>query len=281
MHNKVCLVTGANSGVGKEIAMGLARLGAQLVMVCRDTVKGEAAQKEIVALTGNDNIKLHIADLSSQQAVRALAGQIEAEYPKLHVLINNAGVVLTQKTLSIDAIEMTLATNYLGPFLLTNLLLDKLKSSAPARIINVSSMAYKFGGFNLNDLQFEKRKYSVIKSYGQSKILMNSFSFELARRLGGIGVTVNCLHPGAVKTNLGSNNASNVLLKLTDRVIKLFFISPKKAAETPLYLATSDEVRETSGKFYVKCKPRKSSHLTTDPALAQKIWNLSERLVGI
>src|SRR5262245_48221470 len=183
MSGKIYIVTGANSGIGKETALGLAQMGARVVMVCRNAEKGKEALEEIRRESGSSQVDLLIADMSSQASVRALAEQILQKYPRLDVLVNNAGGAAPSRTLSADGIEMTLATNHLGPALLTLLLLDLLKASAPARIINVSSEAQRRARLDLNDLQFERRKYRGIAAYGQSKLLMNAFTFELARRL--------------------------------------------------------------------------------------------------
>jgi NAD(P)-dependent dehydrogenase (short-subunit alcohol dehydrogenase family) len=281
MNERVCLVTGANSGVGKEIALGLASQGARVLMVCRDAVKGQAALEEIKAKSGSQKIDLLLADLSSQASLRSLAEQIHERYPALHVLINNAGVVLREQQYSVDKIEMTLATNYLGPFLLTMLLLDLLKTSAPSRIVNVSSAIHQWARLDLSDLQFRQRRYQWVKAYSQSKLLMNLATFELARRLHGTGVTVNCLHPGAVKTQLGSSNANNLPLKLLDKCIKCFFITPEAGAKTPLYLATAREVENITGKYFVKCETNFSKASAYKPEEVKKIWDESERLLGL
>ena len=205
MSGRICIVTGANSGIGKETALGLARMGARVVMVCRNAEKGKAALEEIRRESGSSQVDLLIADMSSQASVRALGEQIRRKYPRLDVLVNNAGGAALARTLSADGIEMTLATNHLGPALLTLLLLDLLKASAPSRIVNVSSCeAQSPARLDMNDLQFERRKYSSVAAYRQSKLLMNTFTFELARRLAGTEVTANCLHPGAVATNIWS-----------------------------------------------------------------------------
>jgi NAD(P)-dependent dehydrogenase (short-subunit alcohol dehydrogenase family) len=185
MSEKICVVTGANSGIGKETALGLARMGARVVMVCRNAEKGKAALEEIRRESGSSQVDLLMADMSSQASVRAVAEQIQQKYPRLDVLVNNAGGAAPARTLSADGIEMTLATNHLGAALLTLLLLDLLKASAPSRIINVSSEAQRRARLDMNDLQFERRKYRGFAAYGQSKLLMNAFTFELARRLAG------------------------------------------------------------------------------------------------
>lgn len=281
MKEMTCLVTGANAGIGKEIALSLATAGAQVIMVCRDAIKGKAALEEVQAKSDSKRIDLLIADLSSQTDIRLLSKTIHDRYSKLNILINNADVVVSKRTLSADNIELTLATNYLGPFLLTQLLLDLLERNKPSRIINISSAIHKWARIDLNDLQFENRRYQLMKAYAQSKLLMNIATFELARRLSDTGVTVNCVHPGAVRTNLGSNNASNFILKFIDRLIKFFFISPQEAAKAPFYLATSPEMENVSSSYFVKEKPIKASAICYDITLGKNIWEKSEKLVGL
>lgn len=275
---KIALVTGANSGLGKEIALGLAQSGAHVIMVCRHLERGQAALDDIKAASSSKSIDLLIADLSSQADVRALAKIIDERYSRLDVLVNNAGLVLTQKTPSVDGIEMTLATNYLGPFLLNHLLIDLLKKSAPSRIINVSSAIQKWAKLDINDLQYVRRPYKTLKAYGQSKLLVNIMTFELARRLEGTGVTVNCVHPGAVKTALGSSSEHNILLKLLDKAIKLFFISSQKAAKSVLPLATSPKYERVSGKYFEKERAVLSNPITYDPNIVKSVWDISEEL---
>lgn len=279
MTQKICLITGASSGIGKEIALGLAKLDFHVVMICRNVEKGQAALADIKKISGSSNIDLLIADLSSQTEVRTLANTIQQRYSALHVLINNAGLVLTKKTYSVDNIEMTLATNHLGPFLLNYLLLDLLKASAPSRIINVSSAIHKWAKIDLNDLQFVQRRYQFMKAYAQSKLLMNITTQELARRLNGSGVTVNALHPGAVRTNLGSDNSHNLFLRALDKIIKSFFITPGEAAKIPLYLATSPEIENITGKYFVKYRPAPVK--TYDLSFVDAVWKKTEELVGI
>jgi NAD(P)-dependent dehydrogenase (short-subunit alcohol dehydrogenase family) len=260
MSGKICIVTGANSGIGKETALGLAQMGARVVMVCRNAEKGKAALEEIRRESGSSQVDLLIADMSSQASVRALAEEIQQKYPRLDVLINNAGGGAPARKLSADGIEMTLATNHLGPALLTLLLLDLLKASAPSRIVNVSSSeAQSPARLDMNDLQFEQRKYRSVAAYGQSKLLMNTFTFELAQRLAGTGVTANCLHPGAVATNIWS---AIPIGKLIIAVGKPFMLNSKQGAAVSLYLATSPEVAQVSGEYFVKSKPAKSNPLS-------------------
>jgi NAD(P)-dependent dehydrogenase (short-subunit alcohol dehydrogenase family) len=277
---KTCVVTGANSGIGKETALGLARMGARVVLVCRNQQKGETALAEIRRETGSSHLDLLIADVSSFGSVHALASQITQRCPRLDVLINNAGAAVARRTLSADGIELTIAGNYLGPVLLTMLLLDLLKSSAPSRIVNVSSEAHRNARLDMNDLQFERRKYSGIGAYGQSKLLMNAFTFELARRLQGTGVTANCLHPGVVATNILPADAP-LIFKIVFGVMKPFLLSAKQGAAVSLYLATSSDVENVSGQYFVKSKPAQSNSLTRDPKVAADIWQWTEKTIGL
>jgi retinol dehydrogenase 14 len=280
MDGKTCIVTGANSGIGKETALGLAQLGAHVVMVCRNREKGQVALEEIRRESGSLRVDLLIADMSSQASVRALAEEIHHEYSRLAVLINNAGGGAPASTLSADGIEMTVATNHLGAALLTLLLLDLCKASAPSRIINVSSEAQRRARLDMDDLQFKRRKYSSFAAYGQSKLLMNAFTFELARRLAGTGVTANCLHPGVVATNIWGANPP-LILKLIIALVKPFMLNSKEGAEVSLYLATSPDVAQVSGQYFVKSKPGKPNPLSRDPKVAGEIWQWTEKMTGL
>jgi NAD(P)-dependent dehydrogenase (short-subunit alcohol dehydrogenase family) len=280
MSGKTCIVTGANSGIGKETALGLARLGAHVVMVCRNREKGQAALEEIRRESGSSQVDLLIADMSSQASVRELAEQIHQKYSRLDVLVNNAGGGAPPGARSVDGIEMTLATNHLGAALLTLLLLDLLKASAPSRVINVSSEAQRRARLDMNDLQFERRKYSGVAAYGQSKLLMNAFTFELARRLAGTGVAANCLHPGVVATNIWSANPLPLILKLMIAVVKPFMLNSKQGAAVSLYLATSPEVAQVSGEYFVKSKIAESSPQSRDPKLMAEVWLWTEKMTG-
>ena len=279
MSGKTCIVTGANSGIGKETALGLAQMGARVVMVCRNAEKGKVALEDIRRESGSSQVDLLIADMSSQASVRALAEQIRQKYPRLDVLVNNAGGAALAVTLSADGIEMTLATNHLGPALLTLLLLELLKASAPSRIVNVSSSeAQSPARLDMNDLQFERRKYGGIAAYRQSKLLMNTFTFELARRLAGTGVTANCLHPGAVATNIWS---AIPIGKLIIAVGKPFMLNSKQGAAVSLYLATSPEVAQVSGEYFVKSTPAKSNPLSRDPKVMAEVWLCTGKMTGL
>jgi len=278
MAGKICVVTGANSGIGKETALGLAQMGAHTVLVCRNPQKGKAAQEEIQRAAASAQVDLLIADMSSLQSVRALAIEIKQNYSRLDVLINNAGAAIPERRLSSDGIEMTVAANHLGGALLTLLLLDLLKASAPSRIINVSSEAQRDVRLEMDDLQFSRRKYNVIAAYGQSKLLMNAFTFELARRLEGTGVTANCLHPGVVWTNIWGS--SPPILKVIVTILSPFMLNSKEGAKVSLYLATSPEVEKVSGQYFVKSKPALSNPLSRDPKVAGEIWDWTEKMIG-
>lgn len=275
MNGKICVITGANSGIGKATALGLAKLGANIVMVCRNQTCGEEARKEIIDKTSNKNVDLLIADLSSQQAIRQLVADFKKKYRQLHVLINNAGLVLQKRTLTVDGIETNFAVNYLAPFLLTNLLLDVLKKSAPARIINVTSGYYKRATINFDDLQSEK-DYSAFGTYAKSKLALVFFTRELSRRLKGSNVTVNVLHPGVINSNLGRDMPAFSRL-----FTKIFFKSTKKGAETPIYLASSPEVEGISGKFFMNKREAEFTEASGNEEIARKLWEISAKLTNL
>jgi retinol dehydrogenase-14 len=278
MRGKVCLVTGGNAGIGKATALGLANMGAIVIVVGRDRSRGEAAVTEIKQKSNNDAVDLMLADLSSQASIRRLAEDFKDRYQQLHVLINNAGVFTSKHTVTVDGIETTFAVNHLAPFLLTNLLLAVLKASAPARIINITSSGERSGTINFDNLQGEGR-YSGFQAYNQSKLAMILFTYELARKLEGTGVTVNCVHPGVVVTNLGrgSSGAFGLLLRL----MRPFFSSPEKGAETPIYLASSPEVEGVSGKYFAKKAEAKSSERSYDTVTARRLWQVSAELTKL
>ena len=279
MSGKICLVTGATNGIGKAAAQTLAQMGATVVIVGRNPPKTTQLVDEIRAASGNPNVDSLLADLSSQQEIRRLAEEFTSRYPHLHVLLNNAGGTFATRQLSVDGIEMTFALNHLAYFLLTNLLLNRLKASAPARIINVSSGAHSGGEIEFDNLQGE-RSYSSFEPYANSKLANILFTAELARHLEGTGVTVNALHPGLVNTGFGKNNPG-FLMKIVGAIIPLIARPPEKGAETSIYLASSPEVQGKSGKYFVDCKETRPASQATDLAVARKLWDVSAELVHL
>ena len=275
MHNKTIIVTGANAGIGRITALELAKMGARVVMVCRDKERGAAAQQAIIAQTGNRQVDLLLADLSSQQAIRQLVKTIQQKYNRLDVLVNNAGAMFASWRVSVDGLEMTFALNHMNYFLLTTLLLDMLKASAPSRIVNVSSDAHQGAQLNFADLQNEKR-FMGFRVYGQSKLANIYFTYELARRLEGTGVTVNALHPGFVATNFAKNNGW--LYRVGMFLMRPFAMNDQQGAATQIYLASSPEVEGITGKYFARKKAVASSNVSYDIAAAQKLWQASEEL---
>ena len=272
MTGKISMVTGANTGIGKATALGLAKLGATVVMVCRDRERGEVALREIQRKTGNDAITLLMADLSSQVAIRKLAAEFKAQFPSLHALVNNAGIIPRDRMVTVEGFETQFAVNHLAYFLLTNLLLDVLKASAPARIVNVSSDMHRGATMDFDDLQSEKG-YSPTAVYAWTKLANILFTYELARRLKGTRVTANCLHPGGVATNLLAD-AMGIprALKSTTRLIGT---SPDRGARTSIYLATSPEVEGVSGRYFMSQKETTSSRESYDHVVAGRLWQVS------
>jgi NAD(P)-dependent dehydrogenase (short-subunit alcohol dehydrogenase family) len=272
------MITGASSGIGRATALGLAQLGARLVLVCRDRDRAERVRADIERATGNRDVLILLADLSSQQAIRQVAKDFFATAEPLHVLINNAGVANARHTPTIDGIETVFAVNHLAYFLLTNLLLPCLKESAPARVVNVASDAHRHATINFEDLGGERR-YQTMRIYGQSKLANILFTYELARRLAGSNVTVNALHPGFVASNLGKNNGlwARVLLAL----LRPFARSNDDGAATSIYLAASPEVQGISGKYFKDCKLARSSSEAEDQTVARRLWDLSAQMTGL
>jgi NAD(P)-dependent dehydrogenase (short-subunit alcohol dehydrogenase family) len=278
MTGKICLVTGGNSGIGKATAVGLTKMGATVVIVSRNKEKGVTAVTDIIAKSGNKNVELIQADMSSQNSIHNLAEEFKARHEKLHLLINNAGVYLTKRTTTEDGLESTFAVNYLGPFLLTSLLLDILKASAPSRIVNVTSDAHNGANIHFEDLQGEKR-FSGWQAYGQSKLAMILFTHELAKKLEGTGVTVNSAHPGVVRTNFAKNNGGLIMLGF--RFLGIFFISPKSSAKRILYVATSPTSEGVTGKYFSKNHEARSSPESYDDDAARRLWQISEQLTNV
>jgi NAD(P)-dependent dehydrogenase (short-subunit alcohol dehydrogenase family) len=279
LAGRTCLVTGATSGIGRAAAGGLARLGASLVLLCRDRARGEAASAEIRRGTGAD-VSLLVADLSSQAEIRRAAREFLASGRPLHVLLNNAGVVLMRRSETVDGIETTFAVNHLGYFLLTRLLEARLRESAPARIVNVASDAHHYAGGRLDfdDLE-SRRRYRVMQVYGKSKLANILFTRELARRLAGSGVTANCLHPGFVGSNFGKNNGPLGRLSMT--LLRPFARSPEKGAETAVWLCASPELQGTSGEYFFDRRPRRPHASAWSDEDARRLWETSERMTAL
>jgi len=275
LEDRVFLVTGANSGIGKATALGLARLGGTVVMACRSATRGEAARQDVVRDSGNSKVYLEIVDLASEESTRSFAEEFKGKYPRLEVLINNAGVYTPHREVTPDGLERTFEVNYLSGFLLTHLLLDLLKKSAPSRIVNVSSSAHSGGTIHFDDLQGEQR-YGGFGAYGQSKLAQVLFTRELARRLEGTGVTVNACHPGVIRTNLGMGGTSAVV-----RFVRMFFKGPEKGAETPIYLSISPEVERVTGKYFANKHVREPSRAARDPDVARRLFDVSAELAHL
>jgi NAD(P)-dependent dehydrogenase (short-subunit alcohol dehydrogenase family) len=281
MDGKVVLVTGATNGIGKVTALELATMGAAVVVVGRNAAKTQAVVEEIKTLSGIPQVEGLVADLSVMNQVRRLADEFKARYNRLDVLVNNAGAVFSQRRETEDGYEMTFALNHLNYFLLTNLLLDLLKASAPSRIINVSSDAHRMPrGLNFDDLQ-RKNRYSLMgfAAYGDSKLANVLFTYELARRLQGTGVTANAVHPGSVATGFAHNTPGflNRVMGLVDR----FSLTPEQGARTMIYLASSPEVEGVSGKYFDKSKAVPSSKASYDEEAARRLWEISEQITGL
>lgn len=275
MSGKTVLVTGASTGIGFATAMELAGRGASLVMVCRTRERGEKAREEIIRASGSKTIELLVCDLASQKQIRALAAEYKSRRDTLHVLINNAAVVPAQRTLTEDGIEMQFAVNHLAYFLLTNLLLDPLKAGAPSRIVNVASGMHFRTAMDFNDLQAEKG-YKAMKHYGLTKLLNILFTYELARKLEGMGVTANCLSPGFTATDLGRD-----FPPFSRFIMKMMARKKEEGARTVIYLAASPEVASVSGKYFSKGKEVPSSKDTHDVEAARRLWELSARMTGL
>jgi NAD(P)-dependent dehydrogenase (short-subunit alcohol dehydrogenase family) len=280
ISGKTVMITGANSGIGKSASTGLAKMGANVVMVCRDQSRGEEARKEIINASGasTENISLMLADLASLDSVRKLAADFGGTGKPLHVLLNNAGLILGKRTVTKDGFETTFEVNYLSHFLLTDLLLPKLKANAPSRIINVSSDAHTGGHMDFADLQ-EEKNYGALRSYSQSKLAQVLFTYELAKRLSGTGVTANCVHPGVVATNWGRHSAGALSVGL--RLGSVFMMKSDKGADTLVYLSSSPEVSDVTGKYFTKRRAIPSSAESMDETEAKTLWDLSMKMCGL
>jgi NAD(P)-dependent dehydrogenase (short-subunit alcohol dehydrogenase family) len=276
---KICLVTGATSGIGLETAVGLAERGATVIVHGRDPERGHEAVAEVTHRARRGDVGLLVADLSSQAEVRRLAKDVRAEYGRLDVLVNNAGVITPKRRMTVDGLETQFAVNHLAPFLLTNLLLDVLKSSGRARVVNVTSQVERLGVVDFDDLGRERRPYERLDAYNQSKLANILFTTELARRLAGTGVTVNCVHPGVIGTSL--------LVAYEGRPSLLKFMTyrgrptPKQGAETSLFVATSPALEGVTGRYFRESAESRPSPRALDEVTARRLWEVSERLTGL
>jgi len=279
MKDKVCIVTGSNSGIGKETALALAEMGTTVVMVVRNRELGEAACAEIIAETGSNTIDLMICDLSSMNTIRDFATAFKGKYDRLDVLINNAGAVISDRQITDDGFERTLAVNYLAPFLLTHELLPLLKDSAPSRVLNLSSGLAKRANVNLDDLQSEL-SYKSMRVYGSAKLKVIMYTYEMARRLKDTGVSVNVVLPGFVATNLGRSSGS-FASRIMFGMMKPFQLSPKEGAETSVYVATTPEIEDLTGKCFEKKKETETSEVSYDVDLQKQLWDSTVGLLGL
>ncbi|XP_058974444.1 retinol dehydrogenase 13-like [Musca domestica] len=278
IDGKVVLITGCNTGIGKETALELAKRGGHIYMACRNYEKCEEARKEIIELSGNRNVFNRTLDLSSLQSVRDFVEKFNEEVQRLDILINNAGIMSTPLGYTIDGYEQQLAVNHLGPFLLTNLLLDKLKASAPSRIVVVSSLTHRVGKIKQHDLN-SKKSYGKFEAYAQSKLANVLFTRHLAKRLRGTGVTINCLHPGSIHTEIGRNDP--LMDKMISTVGKFVLRSVKGGAQTTIFAAIDPAIESDSGEYYHNMKRGKLAKLAKDEKLAEWLWKESELMVGL
>jgi NAD(P)-dependent dehydrogenase (short-subunit alcohol dehydrogenase family) len=278
--NAVCLVTGATSGIGRATAQALAGMGRSVVILGRNPTALEAVSAQIRTSTGNQAVQALHADLASLASVRAAADRFLAGHDRLDVLVNNAGVILGHRSVTADGFETTLAVNYLGPFLLTNLLLELLKQSAPSRIVNLTSTAFRRGRIDFGDLQASQR-FEGMQAYSNSKLAVVVFTYELARRLAGTGVTANCVHPGVVRTNIGHGERVSLGWRVLSAVSRPFMRTPEEGARTSVWAATAAELQDVSGRFFANEREARTSEASYDPELAGRLWEVSTALVGL
>jgi NAD(P)-dependent dehydrogenase (short-subunit alcohol dehydrogenase family) len=279
MDGKLCVITGGTDGIGRSTAEGLARLGASVVIVGRDAQKAADVAAAIRVASGNSQVRATVADLTSQAEIRRLAADLLGDSARIDVLINNVGARFARRLVTEDGIEKTLALNHLASFLLTNLLLEAIKASAPARVINVSSAAHLGSIINFDDIQSE-RSYVTMRVYGASKLANVMFTTELAHRLEGTGVTANAVHPGLANTEFNRNGGG--VWPLAWRVLApLLARSPERGAETSIYLASSPEVEDVTGRYFANCKVARMALRGSDVALTRRLWQVSAELVGL
>ena len=277
MRDKTVLITGANSGIGRAIATELARRGARIVMSSRSEKRGRKAQKEIVRRSGNDRVELLIADLSTRDGIRGLSDAFQAGNERLDVLINNAAILTNSRRTTPEGYEMQFFVNHVAYFMLTNLLIDTIRATPSARIVNIVSTAHSNGTIDFDDLQFEQN-YKGWSAYANSKLANIVFTYELARRLEGTGVTANCVHPGVIHTNLLRNYST--VLNVLFHALRFFFKTPKQGAVTAVHVASSPDVDGVTGKYFRDCAPMGTSEESNDRDVQRRLWDVSEEITG-
>ncbi|MGZ5989356.1 MAG: SDR family oxidoreductase [Rhizomicrobium sp.] len=280
MQGKTVVVTGGTSGIGEVAAFRLAGQGARIVLIARDPKRGDVTLSMLKQANPTADHKVHYGDLSSIADMKRVATEVANTEPKIDVLVNNAGAVFLSRQTSVDGLEMTFATNHMNYFIVTNILLDRLKATPGARIVSTASEAHKSGKLDFDDLQSAK-SYSTFRVYGTSKLCNILFTRELARRLDGTGVTANSLHPGFVGTRFGQNNATNFFMKALTRTIMTFGISPEEGAKTIIHLASSPDVATISGEYFYKCKVAEPSLAAQDDDAAKRLWDVSAKIAGV
>lgn len=283
LHGRTVVITGANTGIGKETAWDMAMRGARVIMACRDLTRGEAAATEIRSSTGNTNVVVQQLNLASLGSVRQFAREFIATETRLDILINNAGIMLCPKSFTVDGFESQFAVNHLGHFLLTNLLLDMLKASTPSRVVTVSSIAHQGGKIHYDDLNFDKKGYNSVIAYKQSKLANLLFSRELARRTKGTGVTSYSLHPGVIRTELWRHSQSKypTLSSMLSAPAWLLMKTPREGAQTTIYCAVTEGLEEKSGYYFSDCQVKEPALEGRDDLAALRLWGVSAGLVGL
>jgi len=279
MKDKVCIITGSNSGIGYATTSALAEMDAAIVMAVRNRKRGEIARSNIVEKTRNKKLEIMICDVSSKYSISAFVKEFSENYNRLDVLINNAGAVFSKRQTTEDGFERSFAVNYLGPFQLTYKLLPILKSSSPSRVINVSSGMHKTGKINFEDLQ-RNQNYNEMQVYADTKLMVTTITYEWAQRLEGTGVSVNVVEPGFVATNLGRNSGS-LISRLSFGLMRFIQVSPDKGAETSVYMASSNEVEGVTGKCYAKLKETTTAKISYDTETQKRLWNTTFKLLDI
>ena len=278
MAGRVCAITGASSGLGYETALALARMGATVALLCRSVDRGAAARERMAAASGNDDLHVIACDLANLDTVHAAAGELLERFDALHVLVNNAGLMLMQRRITVDGLEETFQVNHLGAFLLTDLLRDRLVASAPARVVTVSSVGHRGAAIDFDDLQSE-RFYEGFAVYCRSKLANVLFTYELARRLEGTGVTANTLHPGFVRTGFGHGSGAVMRMWLTLSQIPPIGVSARRGARTQVWLASAPAAEGVSGRYFHGRRARRSSRASYDQAAQRRLWEASRSLL--